>query len=259
MVNNETMIKTARDNAVGIITLNRPEVLNALNIKMVAEIVFALERFDRDETVKVMVIQGAGRAFAAGADIDEMLDKGSIDLELHNQFTDWDRIAKIKKPIIGALHGFVLGGGFELALSCDILLAGQNTEFGFPEVGLGIMPGAGGTQRLTKLIGHQRAMKWLLTGARFSAAEAMNCGIVSSVFPDELLKEETKKMARAIAEKPALSVRLIKESVHKANELSLFEGMQQERKNFYLLFSSEDQKEGMRAFKERRKADFKGR
>ncbi|MGD7045333.1 enoyl-CoA hydratase-related protein [Jeotgalibacillus proteolyticus] len=259
-MNNQWMyIQTGIEKNAGTILLNRPEVLNALNTKMVSEIVQAMENFDQDQSVKVIVLQGAGRAFAAGADIDEMLDKNSIELELLNQFSDWDRIARIKKPIIGAVHGFVLGGGFELALCCDILLASQNTEFGFPEAGLGIMPGAGGTQRLTKLIGHTRAMKWLLTGERFWAADALRYGIVSSIVPDELLVEETEKMAEAIAKKPLLSVRLIKESVHKANELSLTEGMQQERKNFYILFSSEDQKEGMRAYKEERKADFKGR
>ncbi|MDG5473041.1 enoyl-CoA hydratase-related protein [Jeotgalibacillus sp. ET6] len=259
MNNQWSHIQTEIVKNAGTITLNRPEVLNALNTMMVSEIVQAMENFDQDQTVKVIVLKGAGRAFAAGADIDEMLDKNAIELELLNQFSDWDRIARIKKPIIGAVHGFVLGGGFELALCCDILLASQYTEFGFPEAGLGIMPGAGGTQRLTKLIGHARAMKWLLTGERFSAEDAWQYGIVSSIVPDQLLVEETEKMAEAIAKKPPLSVRLIKESVHKANELSLAEGMQQERKNFYLLFSSEDQKEGLRAFKEKRKADFKGR
>lgn len=253
-----SFIKTAIENGIGTITLNRPEVLNAINTAMVSQIAQGMEQFDRNEQVKVIVLQGTGRAFAAGADIDEMMDKHTIDLELLNQFTDWDRITQVKKPVIGAVQGFALGGGFELALCCDMLLAADNAEFGFPEVGLGIMPGAGGTQRLTKLIGKTNAMKWLLSGQRFSAKTALDYGIVNSLFPAELLIEETVKLARTISEKPSLSLRLIKESVHKAVDLPLSEGMHAERKNFYLLFSSEDQKEGMRAFKEKRKPEFKG-
>jgi len=244
---NHSFIKVDLQLKVAIITLNRPAVHNAINRKMITEIVQAMEKFDRDEKVKVILLQGAGKSFAAGADIDEMIQDQSIDLELLNQFAEWDRLALIKKPIIGAVHGFVLGGGFELALSCDFLIAANDTEFGFPEVGLGVMPGAGGTQRLTKLIGRSNAMKWLLTGERFSAKQAQDYGIVSTLVPLQLLEEEALKTANSIAEKPALSLRLIKESVHKAMDLPLYEGMLLERKNFYLLFSSEDQKEGMQA------------
>ena len=259
MRNQSGFIDTEITNGAGVITLNRPSVLNALNRRMVSEIVGIMEEFDRSDLVQVIVLQGAGRAFAAGADIDEMMNNDSIDLELLNQFAEWDRLAWIKKPIIGAVQGFALGGGFELALCCDILLAANDAEFGFPEVKLGVMPGAGGTQRLTKLIGRSNAMRWLLTGESFSAQQAKEYGIVYALVPKEVLAEEVMKLAYSIAQQPPLSLRLIKESVHKAVDLPLYEGMQLERKNFYLLFSSEDQKEGMQAFKEKRSPHFKGR
>ncbi|PLR87134.1 enoyl-CoA hydratase-related protein [Bacillus sp. V33-4] len=252
-------IETGISEQIGMITLNRPHVLNALNRTMIFEILSVMESYDRDDNVRVIVLNGRGRAFAAGADIDEMANASSIDLEMLNQFTDWDRLAWIKKPIIGAVHGFALGGAFELALCCDLLLAAEGAEFGFPEVNLGIMPGAGGTQRLTKLVGKTKAMEWLFTGKRISSREALLYGLINQIVAPELLIEETVKLARQIALQPPLSIRLIKESVLKAVDYPLYEGMQFERKNFYLLFSSEDQKEGMKAFQEKRKPDFKGR
>ncbi|PLR78545.1 enoyl-CoA hydratase [Bacillus sp. V3-13] len=252
-------IETGISDQIGMITLNRPHVLNALNRTMISEILSAMESYDRDDDVRVIVLNGNGRAFAAGADIDEMANASSIDLEMLNQFADWDRLAWIKKPIIGAVHGFALGGAFELALCCDLLLAAEGAEFGFPEVNLGIMPGAGGTQRLTKLVGKTKAMEWLFTGKRISSREALQYGLINRIVAPELLIEETIKLARQIAMQPPLSIRLIKESVLKAVDYPLYEGMQFERKNFYLLFSSEDQKEGMKAFLEKRKPDFKGR
>jgi enoyl-CoA hydratase len=247
------------EGSIGFIELNRPKVLNAINRQMVSEIVYTMENFDRQEDVRVIVLSGKGRAFAAGADIDEMMNDDSIHLELLNQFIEWDRLAQIKKPIIGAVQGFALGGGFELALCCDLLFASDDAEFGFPEVNLGVMPGAGGTQRLTKLVGRTRALRWLLSGERFSAREALHYGVISDMIPSDLLMEETIRFAESLAEKPPLSVRFIKESVQKAVDYPLYEGMQFERKNFYLLFSSEDQKEGMAAFKEKRKPHFKGK
>ncbi|AEH47559.1 enoyl-CoA hydratase/isomerase family protein [Parageobacillus thermoglucosidasius] len=252
-------IRTHVDENVAVIELHRPDVLNALNRKMVTEIVSAMEFYDRDEHVRVIVLTGSGRAFAAGADIDEMANDDSITLELLNQFAEWDRLALIKKPTIAAVHGFALGGGFELALSCDLLFAADTAEFGFPEVNIGVMPGAGGTQRLTKLIGKTKALEWLWTGERMSAKEAHELGIVNRVIAPELLDEETMRFAKKLAKQPPLSVRLIKEAVNKAVDYSLYEGMQFERKNFYLLFSSEDQKEGMAAFIEKRKPRFQGR
>ena len=233
--------------------------LNAINRQMVSEILSAYEQFDRDPDVRVILLSGKGRAFAAGADIDEMANDSAIDFELLNQFADWDRIAVVKKPIIGAVQGFALGGGFEMALCCDMLFAADDAEFGFPEVNLAVMPGAGGTQRLTKLIGKTRAMEWLMTGDRMSADEAHRLGIINRVVARELLMEETKKFAVKLAKQPPLSLRLIKESVHKAVDNSLYEGMQYERKNFSLLFASEDQKEGMKAFIEKRKPHYKGK
>ncbi|MDT9026064.1 enoyl-CoA hydratase/isomerase family protein [Rossellomorea yichunensis] len=254
----EYIVVSERD-GLGFIELNRPKVLNAINRPMVSELVNAFEAFDRNESVKAIVLSGRGRAFAAGADIDEMAEDGAIDLELLNQFTEWDRLAWIKKPIIGSVQGFALGGGFELALCCDILFASEDASFGFPEVNLGVMPGAGGTQRLTKLIGKSRAMEWLLSGDMFTATQALEWGVINRTIAKELLIEETEKFAKKLAAKPPLSLRLIKESVHKAVDSSIYEGMQYERKNFYLLFASEDQKEGMKAFVEKRRPDFKGK
>ncbi|MBM7649144.1 enoyl-CoA hydratase [Bacillus ectoiniformans] len=244
---------------VALIELSRPNQYNSLNRKMVREIVEAMESFDRNEQVRVILLTGKGRAFSSGADIDEMASDDAVRLELLNQFADWDRLAFIKKPIIGAVKGFVFGGGFELALCCDMLIASEGTEFSFPEVNLGVMPGAGGTQRLTKIVGRTKALEWLWTGKRIPAELALDSGLINRIVSSELLMEESMKMAVQIASQPPLSVRLIKDSVHKAVDYSLYEGMQYERKNFYLLFASEDQKEGMSAFVEKRKPQFKGR
>ena len=252
-------IKVTRQGKLGFITLNRPQVLNALNRQMISEILSAMESYDADMEIRVIILNGNGRAFAAGADIDEMTNDHALDFEIRNQFKDWDRLAMIKKPIIGAVQGFALGGGFELALCCDLLFAAEDAEFGFPEVNLGVMPGAGGTQRLTKLVGKTKAMEWLFSGQRILAKEAVHFGIVNRLFAKEVLMEETRKAAIEIAEKAPLSIRLIKEAVLKAVDLPLQEGMEFERKNFYLLFSSEDQKEGMKAFQEKRAPNFKGK
>lgn len=253
------LIETSVKGDIGLIELNRPKVLNALNRQMVSEVLSAMESYDQDPAVKVIVLTGKGRAFAAGADIDEMMDADAISMETLNQFTDWDRLAWIKKPVIGAVHGFALGGAFELALCCDMLFAAETAEFGFPEVSLGVMPGAGGTQRLTKLVGKMKAMEWILSGKRISAKEALHYGIINSTFAEEVLMEETLKFASTIAKQAPVAVRLIKESILKAVDYPLYEGMQYERKNFYMLFATEDQKEGMRAFKEKRKPEFKGK
>jgi len=252
-------IQTEVDGRVGIVWLNRPDVLNALNRPMVSEILTVFEEFDRDDNIRVIMLGGKGRAFAAGADIDEMANDDPVSMELLNQFADWDRLSLVKKPIIGAVHGFCLGGGFELALVCDLLFAAEDTKFAFPEINLAVMPGAGGTQRLTKLIGKTRALEWIWSGEMKAAHEAHEHGIVNRLYSKESLFDETLSFAKQLAEKPPLAVRLIKESVNKAVDYPLQEGMHFERKNFYLLFSSQDQKEGMKAFKEKRKPDFKGR
>lgn len=256
---NHEYIQVDQEESIGIIRLNRPKVLNALNRKMVTEIVQSMREMDRNDTVRVIVLYGNGKSFAAGADITEMAQDDSIHLELLNQFAEWDDLAHIKKPIIGAVHGFALGGGFELALVCDLLFASEEAKFGFPEINLAVMPGAGGTQRLTKLMGKTKALEWLWSGEMMTAETAEAWGIINRRYPQEILVEETLKYARNLANKPALSVRFIKEAVYKAVDYSLYEGMQYERKNFSLLFSSDDQKEGMKAFVEKRKPNFKGR
>jgi len=252
-------IETSLIESTAVIELNRPRQLNSLNRKMISEIVSAMEEFDRNDNVRVIVLTGKGRAFSAGADIDEMTDDDPIRLELMNQFAEWDRLALIKKPIIGAVKGYVFGGGFELALCCDVLISASGTEFSFPEVGLGVMPGAGGTQRLTKLVGRTKSLEWLWTGERISADSALKHGVINRIVAPELLMEETMKFAGKLAKQPPLSLRLIKDSVNKAVDSSLYEGMQYERKNFYLLFATQDQKEGMNAFVEKRKPDYQGR
>ncbi|PFO04471.1 enoyl-CoA hydratase [Bacillus sp. AFS076308] len=252
-------IEASQQDGVALIELNRPAQYNALNRTMVREIVDALEAFDRDEEVRAIVVTGKGRAFSAGADIDEMAGDNPVRLELLNQFADWDRLTLIKKPIIGAVKGFVFGGGFELALSCDLLIAASGTEFSFPEVTLGVMPGAGGTQRLAKIVGRTKALEWLWNGTRITTESALQYGLINRVVSPELLMEEAMKTAKQIARQAPLSIRLIKDSVNKAVDYPLYEGMQYERKNFYLLFASEDQKEGMNAFIEKRKPEFKGR
>lgn len=252
-------IEVSSKDAIGLIELNRPKVYNSINYQMVHEILTAMQSFDRDDDVRVIVLAGKGRAFSAGADIDEMAEADPIYLEMLNQFQDWDDLALIKKPVIGAVHGFVFGGGFELALCCDMLIAAIGTEFAFPEVSLGVMPGAGGTQRLTKLVGKSKAIEWLWTGERIPVEEAKAYGIVNHIVAPELLLEEAMRFAHKLTKMPPLSLRLIKDSVNKAVDYSLYEGMQHERKNFYLLFASEDQKEGMKAFIEKRKPDYKGK
>jgi enoyl-CoA hydratase len=252
-------IEASHKDGIALIELNRPAQYNALNRRMVDEIVDAVESFDRKEEVRVIVLTGKGRAFSAGADIEEMAGDAPVRLELLNQFAQWDRLSLIKKPMIGAVKGFVFGGGFELALSCDLLIAASGTEFSFPEVNLGVMPGAGGTQRLTKIVGRTKALEWLWSGSRITTESALQHGLINRVVSPEILMEETMKTARQIASQAPLSIRLIKDAVNKAVDYSLYEGMQYERKNFYLLFASEDQKEGMNAFIEKRKPNFKGR
>ncbi|WP_285767746.1 enoyl-CoA hydratase-related protein [Peribacillus sp. SI8-4] len=257
-MNASQFIETSIKDGIGFIFLNRPKQLNALNRKMISEVVSTMEAFDINPDVKVILLTGNGKAFSAGADIDEMVNDSPITLELTNQFADWDRISLVRKPIIGSVKSFVFGGGFELALACDFLIAASDTQFSFPEVTLGVMPGAGGTQRLTKLVGKTKALEWILTAERIHAKSALHYGFINKIVAPELLMEEAVEFAGKIAKQPPLAVRLIKESVNKAVDYSLYEGMQFERKNFYLLFASTDQKEGMSAFVEKRKPKFTG-
>jgi enoyl-CoA hydratase len=223
------------------------------------ELVKALDAFDRDDNIRVIVLTGGEREFAAGADIKEMSDETTVSIMDKDRFSTWDRIKNVKKPIIAAVSGYALGGGCELVMNCDIIIASETAQFGQPEINLGVIPGAGGTQRLTRIVGKYKAMELILTGRPFTAFEAHQLGLVNKVAPVELFLDEAKAMAREIAKKSPIAVKLAKESIMKTFETTLNEGLQFERKNFYMLFSSEDQKEGMKAFMEKRQASFKGR
>jgi enoyl-CoA hydratase len=224
-----------------------------------AELVKALEELDGDQAVRVIILTGNERAFAAGADLKEMSQSGPVDLILGRRFELWDRIRKIAKPIIAAVSGYCLGGGNELAMSCDMIIASENATFGQPEVNVGIMPGAGGTQRLIRAVGKYKAMEMILTGKPITAQEAHRVGLANRVVPTESLLDEAKKIANEIASKPPISVRAAKEAILKAQDTALEVGLDFERKSFYMLFATEDGKEGMKAFLEKRKPNFKGK
>jgi enoyl-CoA hydratase len=252
-------IQITTDENVGILTLNRPKLLNALNLKLVDELVDALEWMERNEQIRVIVVHGNAQAFAAGADIGEMAEEPPIPMVLKDQFAVWDRMMNITKPMIAAVSGFVLGGGCELMMNCDLVVASETTKIGQPEINLGVMPGAGGTQRLTKAVGKVKAMEMLLTGDPITADEALRFGLVNKVVPVEAYFAETLNLAKKIAAKAPLAVRMIKKSVIKAMDTSLRDGLDYERNSFYLLFASEDMREGMKAFVEKRKPHFTGR
>jgi len=254
-----TTILTSVTGRAGLIQLNRPQQLNALNVTVMEEVVTALEAFDQDEAVGCIVIMGNQRAFAAGADIKEMADATAVDMLLRDNVKRWDRIKQIKKPVIAAVSGYCLGGGCELAMTCDLIIASESAQFGQPEVNIGVMPGAGGTQRLTRAIGKSKAMEMVLTGRSMSAPEAEQVGLVARVVPVEVYLDEALKLANEIAARPPVAVRLAKEAINKAFETSLTDGLDYERRLFYLLFATADQKEGMRAFVEKRSAVWRGR
>jgi len=253
-----TTILTETCGRVGLITLNRPQAMNALNRTLLSELVSALTAFDADEAVGAMVITGSERAFAAGADIKEMTEASVVEM-LTGSFVElFDGIRKVRKPVIAAVSGYALGGGCELAMSCDMIVASETARFGQPEVTIGVIPGAGGTQRLTRAVGKALAMEMVLNNRMLSAAEALQYGLVNRVVPGERLLEEALALANEVAGRAPLAVRLGKEAVNKAFELSLTEGLEAERRAFYMLFATEDQKEGMKAFVEKRKPDWKG-
>lgn len=244
---------------VAKIQLNRPKELNALNLQLMGEIRDALLALDADDAVRAIVITGNERAFAAGADIKQMAGRTAVDMLKIDQFSTWDSIRKTKKPIIAAVSGFALGGGCELCMLCDMIVASETAQFGQPEINIGVMPGAGGTQRLTRAVGKVRAMEMVLTGKFISAEEAKAAGLINKIVPVELYLDEAIKLASDIAGKSPIAVQMAKESVLKAFDTHLQEGLFFERKNFYMLFATEDQKEGMAAFVEKRKPDFKGK
>lgn len=244
---------------IALIELNRPKELNALNLQLMGELRDTLKALDQDPEVRVIILTGNARAFAAGADIKEMSNRTAVDMLNIDQFSTWDQIKKTKKPIIAAVSGFALGGGCELAMTCDMIVASETAQFGQPEIKIGTMPGAGGTQRLTRSVGKQWAMEMVLTGQFMSAEKAYQAGLVNKVVPVELYLSEAFKLARQVAAMSPISVQLAKESVLQAFNLTLNEGLLFERKNFYLTFASEDQKEGMQAFVEKRTPNFKGK
>jgi len=252
-------ILVTKEGAIGIIQLNRPKLLNALNFELMTELVNALEELDREAAVKVIILTGDERAFAAGADLAEMSQATPVDLVLGRRFELWDRIRKISKPIIAAVSGYCLGGGNELAMNCDLIIASETATFGQPEVNVGIIPGAGGTQRLPRVVGKYKAMEMILTGKSISADEAYRIGLVNHIVPPESLMEEAKKIATEIASKPPISIRSAKEAILRAQDTTLEVGLEFERKAFYMLFATEDGKEGMKAFLEKRKPNFKGK
>ncbi len=243
---------------VAVIRLNRPKELNALNRELMIEIRDALKALDEDDSVRAIILTGGERVFAAGADIKQMANATAIDMLNIDQFSTWDQIKKTKKPIIAAVSGFALGGGCELAMICDMIIATDTARFGQPEIRIGTMPGAGGTQRLTRAVGKAIAMEVVL-GARFlTADEALQYGLVNKVVPVEVMMDEALKLAGEIAAKSPVAVKLAKEAVNAVFNTSLEEGLHFERKNFYLTFASNDQKEGMAAFIEKRNPVFKG-
>jgi enoyl-CoA hydratase len=256
----EVLVET--EGAVGIVTINRPAALNALSTAVMTAVGEALASFDRDPAIRVMVLAGLPRAFAAGADIGEMKDvsgSSGADKALSPHLARWDAIGLLKKPVIAAVSGFALGGGCELALACDMIVASETAVFGQPEILIGVMAGAGGTQRLTKIVGKALSMEMNLTARRLSAREALALGLINRVVPVESYLSEAKKLAHTIAAQPTLAVQAAKASVRMAVDSKLSEGLVFERQSFFRLFDTQDQKEGMKAFFEKRKPVWTGK
>ncbi|MDH5505590.1 MAG: enoyl-CoA hydratase-related protein [Anaerolineae bacterium] len=251
--------KPAEHPRVGLLRLNRPKALNALNAGLMLELMQALAAFDADDGIGAIVITGDERAFAAGADIKEMAQASAVEMLQREHISIFDRIMHITKPVIAAVSGWCLGGGNELAMSCDMLVASESARFGQPEINLGVIPGAGGTQRLTRAVGKTLAMEVILNDRTLSAEEALHYGLANRVYPVERYLDEALKLAAEIAARAPLAIRLAKEAVNHAFEASLSEGIAAERRAFYFLFASHDQKEGMQAFVEKRPADWKGK
>jgi enoyl-CoA hydratase len=251
------VILTQRHGRVGVITIDRPEALNAINTPVMEGLIEAAAEFDADEDIGCIVITGAGKAFVAGADIKEMADKSFLDMYIADQQSAWETLAATRTPMIAAVNGFALGGGCEIAMICDFIIASEAAKFGQPEIKLGVIPGWGGTQRLTRAVGKAKAMDLILTGRMMDAHEAESCGLVARVVPADRLMEEALAAAETIAGFSRASVLVAKESVNRAFETTLAEGIRFERRVFHALFSTQDQKEGMQAFAQKRKPDFK--
>ncbi|MFY9628309.1 MAG: enoyl-CoA hydratase [Methylocystis sp.] len=257
-MNYET-IQIERHGKAGLVRLHRPEALNALNAKLMAELDDALSAFETDSEIGCVVLTGSDKAFAAGADIKEMREKGFADAFLEDFLARWDAVARTRKPIIAAVSGFALGGGCEVAMMCDFILASDTAQFGQPEIKLGVIPGAGGTQRLTRAVGKAKAMELCLTGRFMGAEEAERAGLVSRIVPAQDLVADAIKTAQAIAAMSLPAVLTAKDAINRAFETTLAEGVKFERRAFYALFATQDQKEGMAAFVEKRRPAFKNR
>ena len=254
----ETILVETRGR-VGLITLNRPKALNALNATVMHDVLAAARALDADDGIAVIVLTGSERAFAAGADIKAMAASGYADVQRDNVFADWELLTNIRKPLIAAVAGYALGGGCELAMLCDIVVAADTAQFGQPEINLGVIPGMGGSQRLTRAIGKSKAMEMVLTGRTMDAAEAERTGLVARVFPAATMLDDALELAETIAQKSLPVIMVAKEAVNRAFETSLSEGVRFERRTFAALFALEDQKEGMAAFLEKRTPEFKHR
>lgn len=244
---------------VGLVRLNRPQALNALNAQITGEVFDALETFDRDDSIRCMVLTGSDKAFAAGADIKQMEGTDAVTMFSGGDFTDWSRLTRLRKPVIAAVSGWALGGGCEMAMMCDLIIASETAKFGQPEITIGIMPGAGGTQRLTRAVGKAMAMDIMLGNRTLTGEEALHYGLVSRIYPLDSYFSETLKLAEKIAGMPGLAVMLIKDSINKAFEMSLNDSLAYEKRNFYLLFGTEDKAEGMKAFVEKRTPNWKNK
>jgi enoyl-CoA hydratase len=253
------LVERQQEQRTALVRLNRPKQLNALNGQVMDTLCATLEELDRDEGVRAIVVTGNERAFAAGADIGEMADATPVEMLLTNRIGQWDRIRRVTKPVIAAVNGWALGGGCELAMTLDLIVAGEGAKFGQPEINIGVIPGAGGTQRLTRAIGKSKAMRMILTGETMTAREAEAAGLVAVVTEDELVVTDALALAATIATKSPIALRMAKEAVNAAYEMSLTDALAHERRLFYLLFATEDQKEGMAAFLEKREPDFTGR
>ena len=254
-----SIVEVERDGAIAVVLLNRPEALNALSGELMDALVAALEELDADDAVRCIVLGGSEGVFAAGADVGELASATPIELYENRRIDRWDAIRALRTPLVAAVSGYCLGGGCELAMLCDIIVASESAQFGQPEINLGVLPGAGGTQRLTHAVGKAVAMDVILTGRFLSADEALRAGLVARVVAREAWLQEAKRVARAVAAKSPVSVRLAKESVDRAFDVPLTSGLELERRSFYLARASEDATEGLTAFVEKRKPDFKGR
>lgn len=248
-----------RQEPIAVVQINRPQQLNALNSQVMLELTDALSELDTDDAIRCMIVTGNERAFGAGADIKDMAEATAVEMLRRNWIAYWDRIKKISKPVIAAVSGYAFGGGCELAMACDLIVASETAQFAQPEINLGVIPGAGGTQRLTRAIGKAKAMDMVLTGRTLSAREAEAHGLVARVFPAESYLEEAKNLAHQIANQAPIAVRFAKEAVNKAYETPLADGLDYERKLFYFLFATQDGREGLRAFVEKRKPEWKGK